>query len=123
VTALGEQTLPQSGDRVLESVPQQVFEATRAEEVLDGAEVAHRAMVHEDVRQHHRMVNGIRDLGQQLRVAGRVNDLESVALLPEKAFGPPAVEGPVAGVEDYLSDTCRLILPRCRRESNVPTTR
>ena len=69
------------------------------------------------------MVDGIRDLGQQLRVATRVNDLESVALLPEKAFGPPAVEGPVAGVKDYLSDTCRLILPRCRRESNVPTTR
>ncbi len=78
-------------------------------------------MVHEDVRQHHRMVDGIRDLGQQLRVATRVNDLESVALLPEKAFGPPAVEGPVAGVKDYLSDTCRLILPRCRRESNGRT--
>jgi len=33
------------------------------------------------------MANGIRELGQQRRVAGRVNDFEPVALLPEREFG------------------------------------
>lgn len=40
-----------------------------------------------DVRRHHIMANGIRELGQQRRVAGRVNDFEPVALLPEREFG------------------------------------